>query len=323
MGSRVCQLTMDAATLFLFALVSLAKGQTPLDCDEILEENVRLKEEIKWLNDVIRNNITQLTEMIQYNVIRITANEGNIQDNAGSIQHNAVNIQNNAGNIEDNADNIGLVDSKVNSNSGQIVSTNRRIDENKAYIEQNTANIDENEIKIEQNAANIEENTDIIATLHLSPIGTISAWVTKPSKETREDEMVSLPDGWVRCDGATIPEPSVWAGQFTPNLNGEMRFLRGASDSNMLTMEEDQMQDHKHGLYDPGHSHQYDDKYTNNKDGPNTGPEDGEGVFGESHTRYSVANYTRIAVQGVSSGYRSGSETRPKNMNVIYIMRVW
>merc|ERR1711990_772147 len=158
------------------------------------------------------------------------------------------NIQDNARNIQDSVDNLGIVEGQVNSNSGNIVLTNRRIDENKAYIEQNTEFI--------------EENADIIAKLHLAPIGTISAWVTKPTKETREDEMVSLPDGWVRCDGATIPEPSVWAGQLTPDLNGEKRFLRGASDSEMLTLEEDQMQDHKHDVSDPGHSHTYDDKYT-------------------------------------------------------------
>ena len=347
--------------------------------DDILEENARLKEENKWLNNVIRENITRLTEMIQTNAEKINTNEGNIQDNAARINVNAGNIQDNAGNIQgnaekintnegniqdnagniqdnvrniqgnaekintnggdiqDNADNLGIVDSKVNSNSGQIVSTNRRIDENKAYIEQNTAIIDENKIKIEQHTANIdenkikieqntqfiEENADIIATLHLAPIGTISAWVTKPSKETREDQMVSLPDGWVRCDGSSIPEPSVWAGQLTPNLNGEKRFLRGASDSAMLTLEEDQMQDHKHGLDDPGHIHQYDDKYTvdnNDSDGPQS---NARGHFEMSHTRYTISSQTGIQVQGVSSGYRSGSETRPKNMNVIYIMRVW
>merc|ERR1719458_1270097 len=176
-----------------------------------------------------------------------------IQNNADKINANEGKINVNEGNIQDNADNLGIVDLKVNSNSGDIVSTNRRIDENKAYIEQNTANID--------------ENADIINKLHLAPIGTISAWVTKPTKETREDEMVSLPEGWVRCDGATIPEPSVWAGQLTPNLNGERRFLRGASDSEVLNLEEDQMQDHKHQVSDPGHFHKYDDKYSNHADG--------------------------------------------------------
>ena len=76
--------------------------------DDILEENARLKEENKWLNDIITNNITQLTEMIQNNAEKINTNEGNIRHNTETIQ--------------DNADNLGIVDLKVNSNSGQIVS---------------------------------------------------------------------------------------------------------------------------------------------------------------------------------------------------------
>jgi hypothetical protein len=225
-----------------------------------------------------------LNEMIQRNAEKIHVNEGNIQDNAE-------NIQDNAGNIQENADNLGIVDSNVNSNSEDIA-----------------------------------ENADIITRLHLAPIGTISAWVTKPSKETREVEMVNLPEGWVRCDGSTIPEPSVWAGQLTPNLNGEKRFLRGASDSEMLTLEEDQMQDHKHQVSDPGHSHSYIDTYHQ------TGV---DGYMGTSvledtvydrwdgpRTKTTASKHTGLTVQGVSSG-RHGSETRPKNMNVIYIMRVW
>merc|ERR1711971_300404 len=291
MGSSM-KMGMDSTCVVILVLFSFAFGQgsliPELPCDDILEENARLKIENAWLKDVIRDNITQLAEM----------------------------IQSNSQNIQDNADNLGIVEMHVASNDGNIVSTNRRIDENKAYIDENTNNID-------QNTVDIEENKDIINTLHLAPIGTISAWVTKPSKETKENEMVSLPDGWVRCDGATIPEPSVWAGQLTPNLNGEKRFLRGASDSEVLTLEEDQMQDHKHELNDPGHSHVYDDRYTDNRDGPNTGPKDGEGIFGLSHTRTSEKSTSGVTVQGVSSGFRSGTETRPKNMNVIYIMRVW
>ena len=101
-----------------------------------------------------------------------------------------------------------------------------------------------------------------ITNLNLAPVGTISAWVTKPTQETGDDDKVNLPDGWVRCDGSPIPQPSIWAGLLTPNLNGEKRFLRGASEEDMLTLEEDQIQDHMHEIVDPGHSHGYVDKYT-------------------------------------------------------------
>ena len=206
---------MDSTCVVILVLFSFTLGQRPLiqdlPCDDILEENTRLKAENAWLKDVIRDNITQLAEM----------------------------IQSNSQNIQDNADNLGIVEIHVTANDGNIVSTNRRIDENKAYIEQNTNNI---------------------ATLNLAPIGSISAWVRKPTKET--SETVNLPDGWFPCDGSPIPQPSIWAGQLTPNLNGERRFLRGASEEDMLTLEEDQMQEHMHELSDPGHNHGYVDKYT-------------------------------------------------------------
>ena len=200
----------------------------------------------------------------------------------------------------------------MQSNLGQIVLTNRKIDKNTEDIKQNTEDI--------------EENEDIIAKLHIAPIGTISAWVTKPNRETRESGMVSLPEGWVRCNGDTIPEPSVWAGQLTPNLNGEKRFLRGASDSEVLTMEEDQMQDHKHQVSDPGHTHNYVDKWTgvgeDNHWGSGSEWDHITDRWDQPHGSATASKHTGLTVQGVSSG-RHGSETRPKNMNVIYIMRVW
>merc|ERR1711894_209591 len=165
MGSSM-KMGMHSACVVLLVLNSFTFGQKPLiPCDDILEENERLKAENAWLKNVIRDNITQLTEM----------------------------IQNNSQNIQDNADNLGIVEMHVVANDGNIVSTNRRIDENKAYINENTANI--------------EQNTNNISTLNLAPIGSISAWVRKPTKET--NEVVNLPDGWVPCDGSPIPQPSI------------------------------------------------------------------------------------------------------------------
>ena len=105
------------------------------------------------------------------------------------------------------------------------------------------------------------------------PIGTILAWVLKVDREDTGGDTVDLPDGWmrcikivigffshqehIRCDGSTIPHHngSVWAGQRVPDLKGERRFLRGGADQDVLSLEEDQMEDHGHTVSDPGHVH--------------------------------------------------------------------
>ena len=217
---------MDSACVVLLVLNSFTFGQKPLiPCDDILEENERLRAENAWLKDVIRDNITQLTQMIQ----------ANSQD------------------IQDNADNLGIVEMHVAANDGNIVSTNRRIDENKAYIDdnkaniieltddinENTENINKQTIRIDENTANIVDITNNINTLNLAPVGTILAWTPRPNKDSNESK--DLPDGWQECDGAEIVD-GIWKGQKTPNINGEGRFLRGAGDKiKVLHTEEDQV----------------------------------------------------------------------------------
>ena len=170
---------------------------------------------------------------------------------------------------------------------------------------------------------NIGQLTETIQNFAVAPIGTITAWASKPTKDTRET--VNLPEGWVRCSGEIIPEPSVWAGQLTPDLNGGRRFLRGAPDSEMLRMEEDQMQDHRHTVSDPGHTHPYVDMHVGIPSDGHYGPIASDTTldrYDYSYHSTTSSRHTGLTVQGVSSG-RHGSETRPRNMHVIYIMRVW
>ena len=89
------------------------------------------------------------------------------------------------------------------------------------------------------------------------PVGTIISWVLRVDKS---GSMAELPDGWMRCDGSTVPSGSIWAGKKVPDLNGERRFLRGGPDEDLLTLEDDQVQDHHHIVVDPGHSHPFTDQ---------------------------------------------------------------
>ena len=96
-----------------------------------------------------------------------------------------------------------------------------------------------------------------VSNLPEVPIGTIISWVLRVDKS---GATVDLPDGWIRCDGSTVPSGSIWAGKKVPDLNGERRFLRGGPDEDLLTLEDDQVQDHHHTVVDPGHSHPYFDE---------------------------------------------------------------
>ena len=78
------------------------------------------------------------------------------------------------------------------------------------------------------------------------PIGSIIAWL--PSYSAKAE----IPTGWQRCDGSDITKGPL-AGRKTPDLNNVKRFLRGSSDADSGTFEEDSVQDHLHA--DPGHRH--------------------------------------------------------------------
>jgi len=208
------ELTTDRPNSFAFMTI-----------DDILEENARQRAEIKWLNDVITNNISKLTSLIE--------------DNAGAIQ---------------------------------------------------------------ENKDNLEALETIVSDLETAPLGTIVAWVNKASSGAH---VVNLPKGWVRCDGAAIPHPSVWAGKYTPNLNGEGRFLRGGSDSTVLKMEDDSFERHEH-------------TYTAYKDFGVTG---GKVDCGGNCWRVQHIDINTGSKSTESAG--TETETRPKNMHVIYIMKVY
>ena len=153
------------------------------------------------------------------------------------------------------------------------------------------------------------------------------AWTPFPDKNN--DHPVQLPNCFALCDGSEIIE-GIWAGHTTPDINKSRRFLRGGIVTNALNLEEDSLQDHTHEsrLNDPGHAHRYDDKYfQDHVNGfPSWAFEDyADERLDQSHDSISAYATTGItmSVNGVSGiGARISSETKPKNMNVVYIMKV-
>ena len=99
---RACSL------LLLLTLTTAIRCQQPLNCTDILEENARQKAEIKWLNNVITNNISQLAAMIQDNAEAIQENTEKVYLVDEKATANEENIQGNIGAILDNTDNIGI-----------------------------------------------------------------------------------------------------------------------------------------------------------------------------------------------------------------------
>ena len=132
----------------------------------------------------------------------------------------------------------------------------------------------------------------------------------------------------------------------TPNLNGERRFLRGGLDADVLTLEDYQLEDHQHK--DGGHSHSCSatstaDRHRHDKwqqeymygcghsvnDDMCLGADDLDWVDDWISYEYVTVHTTCSTTTHVSNighvdvGANSGEETRPKNMNVIFIIRIF
>ena len=175
----------------------------------------------------------------------------------------------------------------------------------------------------------IAQLSDVIQN-SLLPIGSIIAWVSKPSDRTDPRLTESLPRGWVRCSGILITEGK-WKGQYTPDINNAKKFLRGGPDTSEREMEDWAMVDHHHTAYAHPHSHSYNDEYVNAK---NKNKNKNKILANGHHTKTEGTRETSkttgeagatVSVQGVDNlaSKNLDNESRPTNMKVIYIMRVF
>jgi len=145
---------------------------------------------------------------------------------------------------------------------------------------------------------------DLDKLSNLVPIGTIVAWTYIPNIDSTN--AVKLPEGWVECDGTPIAEGD-WQGEKTPDINGEERFLRGSHKENVLVTESDQVK---------SHSHSYEDfSYRNAGPGFDNYKWDSSGTCTD-------CDDDPVLQKKTNTGTSGGDETRPKNVRVVYIMRI-
>jgi hypothetical protein len=146
------------------------------------------------------------------------------------------------------------------------------------------------------------------------PIGSIIAWHKSMSGTP------SLPYGWVECNGQTLSDPaSPYHNQTIPNLNGDASganspglsekvgmFLRGGTSSG--TGQNDAFQGHKHSITSNAVSYSYG------------------GMMVDEEPEVDLPSATIEVGNPISDGTngtpRTANETRPKNMSVVWIMRV-
>ncbi len=184
------------------------------------------------------------------------------------------------------------------------------------------------------------------------PIGSIEAFHKNMAATP------TLPWGWVECNGQVLSDPeSPYNGQTIPSLNATGKFLRGSTVSG--TMQNEDVGGHTHagataaaGNHNHGGSTgsvnstngrvvPWDDNLSTNKmNSANTGqlintpaggggfPWDGLATVGNFLTTIDQLDHTHaISTDGnhthtFTTNANTGTETRPTNMSVVWIMRV-
>jgi len=312
------------------------------ECKRTVEDDIA---DIKAELEVVKQNFTDVDDKLDQEITERRQNDSQLVVDLKKVQEdtslNSVNIVEVKEETNENRINISKLDTKLDDTAQtlteEIALTQTSITE--AYKEADallndslvklSGKLDEQETEIEEIRSLDDDFAEEIEALQEKelPIGTIIAWAPLNITALEKNELGNLsvsstiPDGWVRCNGDTIVD-GPWAGKSTPNLNGDHYFLRGGSDAECLDLEDDAMRNHEHE--DGEHSHDYIHTKLYGS---------GDTCSGRYWDYYSEMEATKNATSNIGlvnttvtdGGGKinvSSEETRPKNMKVIWLIRI-
>merc|ERR1712142_147696 len=166
-------------------------------------------------------------------------------------------------------------------------------------------------------------------------IATMKINIGGPDPGNNPVTTLEIPEGWQRCDGSPINNArSPFFGLNVPDLNGEGYFIRGSDDSNAATFQHDSFRSHGHTATASGSQAEHNHVVAtaaSNRQGNYTFPMASTSWDWCYETQgYSCTDYesgvrkvapavtVRVTVRGSGD-----EETRPKNMEAVYIMRIY
>ena len=143
------------------------------------------------------------------------------------------------------------------------------------------------------------------------PLGTIVSWNPKWRNETSVEP---LPAGWQYCDGSKI-KTGPMKGKTTPNINGKHLFIRGGYRSDALEVEQDQV---KTLEIEEQHTH----FSTTSHKKACTSDETYKGLLAHVSDQSNGQYYYSRCSKTIQADGTGGTETRPKNIKLTFIMKV-
>merc|ERR1711892_713229 len=123
--------------------------------DDVLDENAEMRERIKWLEEVITNNITELMSRMDTNEQNDIAQDKTINHNENNAVADRDSLRKDLITVDGRVD---TVDGRVDTVDGRVDTVDGRVTEVDANIVRNITAVD---VKVSDNALDICENTAV------------------------------------------------------------------------------------------------------------------------------------------------------------------